>query len=140
VTYLLDTNVVSERRKRRCDPNVRAWFESVEGVDKYLSSLVIGELTRGVHQLIRRDPGQATRLADWLNRLKEDFAHRIVPVDTAATIIWGRWSALEKMPTADGLMAATAYLHDWTFVTRNVKHVERTGVRTLNPWEPMTPP
>lgn len=138
MTYLLDTNVVSERRKRRCDPNVRAWFDSVDGVDKYLSSLVIGELTRGVHQLIKRDPQQAISLGDWLNRLKEDFAHRIVPVDTAAAIIWGRWSALDKMPIAVGLMAATAYQHDWTFVTRNVKDVERTGVRTLNPWEPMT--
>lgn len=134
MTYLLDTNVVSERRKRRCDPNVAAWFESVEGVDKYLSSLAIGELTRGVHQLTRRDPPQAARLADWLNRLKEEFANRVIPVDTEAAIVWGRWSALENVPTADGLMAATAYLRDWTFVTRNVKHVERTGVRALNPW------
>jgi toxin FitB len=137
VSYLLDTNVVSELRKRGCDPNVRAWYDSIEGSSQYVSSLVIGELTRGVHQLSKRDLPQATRLGAWVTGLKEQYASRIIPVDTATAIIWGRWMAAFPLPVVDGLMAATAYLNDWTFVTRNVKDVERTGVRTLNPFEPM---
>jgi predicted nucleic acid-binding protein len=138
LSYLLDTNIVCELRKQRgCDPNVRAWYDSIQGSTEYLSSLVIGELTRGVHQLSRHDLPQATRLAAWLTGIKEHYASRIVPVDTATAIIWGRWQAASPVPAVDGLMAATAYLNDWTFVTRNVKDVERTGVRTLNPFEPM---
>ncbi|MEV5706611.1 type II toxin-antitoxin system VapC family toxin [Actinoallomurus sp. NPDC052274] len=138
MSYLLDTNVVSELRKQhRCDPHVRAWYDSIQGSTEYLSSLVIGELTRGIHQLGRYDLPQATRLAAWLTGIKEQYASRIIPVDTATAIIWGRWQAASPMPVADGLMAATAYLNDWTFVTRNVKDVERTGVRSLNPFEPM---
>ncbi|MCO5999261.1 type II toxin-antitoxin system VapC family toxin [Actinoallomurus rhizosphaericola] len=138
MAYLLDTNVVSELGKQRgCDPNVCVWYDSIEGSTEYLSSLVIGELTRGIHQLSKRDLPQATRLAAWLTGIKEHYASRIIPVDTAAAIIWGRWQAASPIPVVDGLMAATAYLNDWTFVTRNVKDVERTGVRTLDPFEPM---
>lgn len=136
MAYLLDTNIVSELRKQHCDPNVRAWYQSIGDANEYISCLVIGELTRGVHQLARRDPSQATRLGAWLTGLKEKYAHRIIPIDTATAIIWGRWRASLSVPIADGLMAATAYLNDWTFVTRNTKDVERTGVRTLNPFEP----
>ena len=58
-----------------------------------------------------------------------------MPVDTAAAIVWGHWRASLPMPVVDGLMAATAYVHDWTFVTRNTRDVERSGVRTLNPFD-----
>ncbi|WP_329251212.1 type II toxin-antitoxin system VapC family toxin [Actinoallomurus sp. NBC_01490] len=136
MAYLLDTNIISELRKPRCDANVRQWYTSIEGAGEYISSLAVGELTRGIHQLARRDAPQAARLSDWLNVIKEEYASRIIPVDTAAAIVWGRWSASDPVPVADGLMAATAYVNDWTFVTRNVKDVERTGVRTLNPFDP----
>jgi predicted nucleic acid-binding protein len=134
VAYLLDTRIISELRKPKCDPNVRSWYDSIEGAGEYISSLVIGELTRGIQLLVRRDEPQAGRLADWLNGIKEAYGSRIVPVDTAAAIVWGRWRASLPMPVVDGLMAATAYVHDWTFVTRNTKDVERTGVRVLNPF------
>lgn len=136
MAYLLDTNVVSELRRPRCDPHVRRWFASIDGTSLYLSSLVIGELTQGVHLLNRRDPPQAARLADWLNGLKEAYASRIVPVDTAAAIVWGRWRARFTVPVADGLMAATAYVNDWAFVTRDLKDIERTGVRAVDPFDP----
>jgi predicted nucleic acid-binding protein len=136
MAYLLDTNIISELRKPGCDPNVRQWYASIEGAGEYISSLTVGELTRGVHQLAKRDAAQAARLSDWLNVIKEEYASRIIAVDTAAAIVWGRWSASGPVPVADGLMAATAYINDWTFVTRNVKGVERTGVRTLNPFDP----
>jgi toxin FitB len=134
VAYLLDTNIISELRKPKCDPNVRGWYDSIEGAGEYISSLVIGELARGIHLLVSRDEPQAGRLAGWLNGITEAYGSRIAPVDTAAAIVWGRWNASRPMPVVDGLMAATAYVHDWTFVTRNTKDVERTEVRTLNPF------
>lgn len=138
MAYLLDTNIISELRKPKCDPNVRSWYDSIEGAGEYISSLVVGELTRGIQLLVRRDEPQAARLADWLNGIKEAYGSRIVPVDTAAAIVWGRWRASFPMPVADGLMAATAYVHDWTFVTRDTKDIERTGVRSLDPFAPDT--
>ncbi|GAB3962035.1 hypothetical protein GCM10029978_016240 [Actinoallomurus acanthiterrae] len=136
--YLLHTSVVIELRKRACNPALRAWHSSVEGAETYLSSLVIGEITQRIERLSRRDVPQATLLSDWLNELMEECADRIVPVGGAAALIWGRWSgAWSRLPAIDGLMAATAYLNDWTFVTRNTKDVAQTGVRTLNPFEPM---
>ncbi|GAB2872924.1 type II toxin-antitoxin system VapC family toxin [Actinoallomurus bryophytorum] len=134
MAYLLDTNIISELRKPKCDSNVRGWYDSIEGAGEYISSLVIGELARGIHLLAGRDDPQADRLADWLNGITEAYGSRIVPVDTATAVVWGRWNASRPMPVVDGLMAATAYVRDWTFVTRNTKDVERTGVRTLNPF------
>ena len=139
MAYLLDTNVISELRKPRCDPRVRRWYDSIDGAGVYISSLTIGELTQGIHLLVKRDEPQALRLADWLNGIKDAYSSRIVPVDTAAAIVWGRWRAALSVPVADGLMAATAFVNDWTFATRNVKDVERTGVRTLNPFDTADP-
>jgi toxin FitB len=139
MVYLLDTNVVSELARGRCDPNVRAWSESVPPEDVYVSCLVLGEVRKGLELLQRRNEhARAARVADWFEQLKTRFASRIVPVDEDVASVWGRMLGQHgPMAPIDSLMAATAYLHDWTFVTRNVKDVERTGVRTLNPWEPV---
>lgn len=140
VAYLLDTNVVSELAKSRCDPNVRAWSESVDSDELYLSSLVVGEIRKGIELVLRRgDHARAARTAEWFAELKTRFARRIIPVEASTAIVWGQMDGrYGPIAPIDGLMAATAYLHDWTFVTRNTKDVERTGVRTLNPFDPMT--
>jgi predicted nucleic acid-binding protein len=136
VTYLLDTNVVSELRKASCHPNVRAWFDSVRGRDKYLSVLVIGELTRGIERVsLRNDHRQAADLQDWVNSIAQQFSSRIAPISMDVALTWGRLLAHHSVPHVDGLLAATALQHGWIFVTRNTKDVERTGVRLLNPFE-----
>jgi predicted nucleic acid-binding protein len=139
VAYLLDTNIVSELAKARCDPNVRAWAASISPDDLYISSLVVGEIRKGIELFTRRnDHPQAARTAEWFNELKRRFASRIVPIETSVAIVWGRMAGQHNHPAPiDGLMAATAYLNDWTFVTRNTKDVAQTGVRTLDPFEPM---
>lgn len=78
----------------------------------------------------------SARLADRLSGLTEAYASRIVPVDTAAAVVWGRWRARFSVPVADGLMAATADVNDRAFVTRDVEDVERTRVRVADPFTP----
>ena len=134
---LLDTNVVSELRKgRRIDPNVRRWFESVGDDDIYLSVLVIGEIRCGIDRIRRRDPGQAVVFERWLERLLQEHGERMVPVDGRVALEWGRLSALKPLSTVDGLLAATALVHGFVLVTRNVRHVASTGAVCLDPFDP----
>ena len=134
--FLLDTNIVSELRKgARSNEHVRSWFESVEDSALFLSVLVAGELRQGVERLRLRDATRAAHLDRWLQRLIHDYAERLVVVDAHVAQLWGRLNVPDPIPAVDGLLAATAIVHGLTLVTRNVKDVERTGVRVLNPFE-----
>ena len=140
MTYLLDTNVVSELRKGpRCHTRVATWFEGVDDHDLGLSVLVIGELRRGAESLRRRDPRGASALERWLSRMLRDFAERILPIDARVAEEWGRLSALRPGSVVDVLLAATARVHGLALVTRNVRDIEWTGVPWLNPFEPPLP-
>jgi toxin FitB len=133
--FLIDTNVLSEVQKgERTDPGVRAWYDSVEARDLYLSVLVIGEVRQGIERLRRRDPAQAERLMQRLISIKTDFADRLLPVCAAVAECWARNNVPDALPVIDGLLAATAQVHGLTLVTRNVKDVERSGVSLLNPF------
>lgn len=132
--YLLDTNVVSEVRRRQGEPRVRAWLRSVPSTDLFLSVLVPGEIRRGIERLRRTDPAQAAALDGWLNELDRRFADRILPVDRRVADLWGRLGAERTVPVEDGLMASTAVVHAMTFVTRNVSDVAGLGVTVLDPW------
>ena len=134
MTWLVDTNVLSELRKReRADAGVRAWFASAADDDVFTSVLVLGELRRGIESLRRRDPSGAMALEQWLARLAAGFADRVLPVDAEIADRWGSLNVPDPVPTVDGLLAATALVHDMVLVTRNTRDVERTGVRLLNP-------
>lgn len=136
MSFLLDTNVVSEPRKgRRVDANVMRWFSSVRTEELYISVLVIGEIRQGIEGLRRRDPLQASHLESWLVGLRRGYADRILPVDLDAAEEWGRMNVPDPISTRDGLMAATAKVRNMTFVTRNTADVARTGVRLLNPFD-----
>jgi hypothetical protein len=134
LTYLLDTNVVSEFRRARRAPTVGNWFGRVDANDLYMSVLVLGEIAHGVARLERRgDVPQAAMLERWLEELKHTFSERILPVSTRIAERWGRLSAGRPLPFVDGLLAATALEHDFTLVTRDAA-VAGTGVRLLDPW------
>ncbi|TCC23028.1 type II toxin-antitoxin system VapC family toxin [Kribbella speibonae] len=134
MSFLLDTNVVSELRKKSPDPGVVDWVKSVKSAQLYLSVLVVGEIKYGVERLATRDPRRAAAIDVWRERLVRSYSDRIVPVSLEVAEVWGRLNAGARLPLADGLMAATALVHDWTFVTRNTADVERTGARLLNPF------
>lgn len=134
MTFLVDTNVVSERRRRRPDRRVESWFDSVDAAELHLSSLVVGEIRQGVERLRVRDRRQAAALERWLGSLKLQFEDRILPVTTTVAEAWGRLAAPQPLPIVDGLLAATALVHGLTLVTRETR-LEPTGVPLLNPWD-----
>jgi toxin FitB len=135
VTFLLDTNVVSEIRKPRPDPKVQAWLASAPEGDLYLSVLVVGEIRQGVERLRRRDPARIAPYEAWLSELLRHFADRLAPITADVCEEWGRLNVPDPLPVVDGLMAATAKVRGWTFVTRNVADLARADVRLLNPFD-----
>lgn len=140
MSWLLDTNIISEVRKGAArDPNVGAWYEAVEAGDLFLSVLVLAELRKGIEQLRRREPGRAATLERWLADVDVGFAGRILPVDREVADSWGRMAAMRPVPVIDGLLAATAKVHRLVLVTRNSRHVEGLGAEVLNPFVPPTP-
>ena len=136
MTFLLDTNVVSEVRKgERSDPNVSDWYAGADESQLFISSLTIGEIRRGIELVRQRgDIYQAETLEAWLRTVIEGFSGRILGVDADVADAWGRMSALRPTPVIDGLLAATAKVHDMTLVTRNVPDVEGLGVQVLDPF------
>lgn len=135
--YLLDTNVVSELRKReRCAPAVDAWAKNTLREESFLSVLIIGELIRGATLKSRSDPATGHALTEWIKRLESVYEERILPVSMEVAVAWGKLSAIRPIPPEDGLLAATALVHDLTFVTRNIRDVRGLGVSLLDPWKP----
>ena len=136
MTYLLDTNVVSELRKgERCNPAVREWFATTDADDLYLSVLVVGELERGVERIRQRDPKSATRLRRWLSNLSKQFEDRILPVSLPIARTWGKMGAPNPIPSVDGLLAATAEVHGLILATRNTRHIEALDIEHVNPFD-----
>lgn len=137
MSFLLDTNIISEVRKGGgCDPGVAAWWAEVDEDRLWLSALVLGEIRKGIDLLRRRDPERAQALDDWLAELRAGFAERILPIDTAVAEIWGGMSALRRAPVIDTLLAATAKANGLTLVTRNEADVAGLDVDVLNPFRP----
>lgn len=130
--YLLDTNIVSDARKRV--PSVQQWLESKTSTELFVSVITLGEIARGIEMKSRRDPIAADHLLTWLHRTRTTFADRTLPITEAIAIEWGRLAAIRTRGDADGLIAATALVHDLVLVTRNVADFEDTGVTLLNPW------
>jgi predicted nucleic acid-binding protein len=135
LSYLVDTNVISELRKgQRCDSGVASWFAEVPSGEVYLSALTVGEIRKGIENIRRRDQPRAEALEAWLHELLEAHSDRILPVDAVIAEQWGRFNVPDPLPVLDSLLAATASVHSLTLVTRNLKDVERTGVDCLNPF------
>jgi predicted nucleic acid-binding protein len=125
LSYLLDTNIISEVRKGvDCDPGVANWYATIRADEIFLSALVIGELRKGVELLARRDLQRAKRLERWLIQVAQAFEGRILPVDALVAEEWGKMNAIRTVSVIDGLIAATAKVRGLTLVTRNRADVE----------------
>ena len=137
--HLLDTNVVSELRKReRCDGNVAAWYSSISDGDLFLSVLTLGEIRKGIVLVRDRDPGQAEALENWLTYVKQNYEGRILPIDADISDAWGQMHYDRNVPVVDGLLAATARVHNLTLVTRNIQDMKGLGASLLDPFAPAT--
>jgi len=135
VSYLIDTNIISEIRKGdRCDAKVSEWYASIADEDLFLSTLVLGEIRKGVELARPRDAGRATALERWLRDVVAAFGGRVLGIDNAVSDQWGRMSAIRTIPVIDGLLAATAVTNGLTLVTRNDRDIAGLGATALNPF------
>lgn len=135
MSYLIDTNVLFELRRKKPDAAVEAWFEKRPAATLYLSVLTLGEIRKGIETL--HDTDRQLALRDWLEvDLPAFFTGRILAIDLAVANRWGRLMAAAGRPVAaiDGLLAATALQHNLVLVTRNVKDFSGVPVTTINPW------
>jgi predicted nucleic acid-binding protein len=137
--YLIDTNVVSEARKRpKPNRGVIAFFETVAASSEplFLSAISVGELRRGVELIRRRgDADQAQRLEAWLAIVVESFGERILAFDAQAAQVWGHLRVPDPSHALDKQIAAIALVNDLTLVTRNVTDFEGSGVKLVNPFQ-----
>jgi len=131
--YLIDTNVISEAR--RGTPQAVSWLRSVDPLRVHISALTLGEIMRGIALKQKSDPRAAAHLMEWLRKLRYDHAERILPVTDEIAVEWGRIAAIRPRGDIDGLIAATAIIHDLIVVTRNVADFQDTGASVIDPWE-----
>ncbi len=136
MSYLIDTNVLSELRRKQPDPQVVAWLQARPPQSLFLSVLTLGEIRKGIERVT--DIGRQQALLDWLEvELPNYFLNRLLNIDAHTADRWGRLmaSAGRPLPAIDGLLAATALQHDLTLVTRNIKDFSGLQVKLISPWE-----
>lgn len=135
MSWLLDTNVISELSRPAPEAKVAQWLSAHED-ELFLSVLTLGEIQKGISNLT--DSRRRRRLASWLDHeIRPWFAGRLLPVDERVAVGWGRMQAQagHPLPAIDSLIAATALEHGLTLATRNTADMARTGVSLFNPWE-----
>lgn len=135
MSYLLDTNVLSETVRRRPEPRVIGWLEQTPDEALFISVLTFGEIRKGIEGL--RDQQHRERLRVWLEHdLPAWFAGRVLPIDLGVADRWGRLmaEAVRPLPSIDSLLAATALHHELRLVTRNEPDFAYSGLDVVNPW------
>jgi predicted nucleic acid-binding protein len=132
--YLLDTNVISELRKRNCNQSVKQWVMGKPPEQLYMSVLSIGEIRYGINKLA--DTNKKSELLLWLESSIPDwFENRLLPIDARVMSIWGALKANNRaLPIIDSILCATAIAHELIIVTRNSKDFADV-VNTVNPWQ-----
>jgi len=135
--YLIDTNVVSElRKKTKCDPHVRKWQDGVVETDVYISVISMMEIKYGIPRVMGKDTAFGKVLEEWyVNQVRPAFKGRVLPVDLSVAECCSEIMALRTRGMADGLIAATAKIHGLVLVTRNLADFEDVEIDLVNPWE-----
>lgn len=133
--FLIDTNVISEIRKReRADAKVIRWVNQTSVEDIGTSVLVLAEIRRGIELKRRSDPLQAKSLDRWFSQMRIRLADRVLPIDETIAETWALLGIPNPLPLIDSLLAATAKVHGLILVTRNITDIESTGVELLDPF------
>ena len=135
MSYLLDTNILSETVRRNPNKSVITWLDQLPGDVLYVSVLTLGEIRKGIETLA--DGKRREKLRLWLeHELPAWFVGRVLPVDLAVADRWGRLLAeiARPVPTTDSLLAATALHHELRLVTRNSGDFEYPGLEVINPF------
>lgn len=135
MSYLVDTNVLSELRRRQPNPGVVTWFSQRPATTLFISVLTLGEIRKGIETL--PDSERRLLLLDWLEvKLPAFFAGRILAVDGQVADRWGRLlaEAGRPVPAIDSLLAATSLCHGLRLVTRNARDFSFPGLEVIDPW------
>jgi len=134
--FLLDTNILSDAIATRPNAGVRRWLADNDTSELFLSAITIGELHKGVAMARNRNLARATRLAQWVATVELQFDERILPIDLVSAQRWGLLMADNlTAKVEDRLIAATALVHGFAVVTRNVRDFAPTGVAVVNPFD-----
>ena len=132
--YLLDTNVVSELRKRKPHAAVVAWLRSLQEDQLFLSAVTMGELQSGVELTREQDPDRAAEIELWVDQLSDSY--QVLPMDTSCFREWGRLiHGTSDQLIEDGMIAATARVHGFIVATRNERDFKHLDVRVFNPFK-----
>lgn len=141
MNYLLDTNVISELVKSSPDKSLLKWIETIDSENFFLSVISIGEIRKRIAGI--QNPHRQQKIAQWLEiDLPQYFEHRILNIDLKIADMWGQLQSKNKgytLPAIDGLLAATAHVHNLVLVTRNEKDFVKTSIEILNPWNNIEP-
>jgi predicted nucleic acid-binding protein len=137
MSHLIDTNVLSELRKReRAEPAVLKWADAAKSEEHFISCMTVLEAEYGALLIERRDTIQGSLMRRWVERdILGRFAGRILAIDEIVALRCSALHVPNRRPERDALIAATALVHDLTVVTRNTRDFEGTGVRLFNPWD-----
>jgi predicted nucleic acid-binding protein len=131
--YLLDTNVISELRKRKPHGGVIAWLQNIEMDRIFISAVTLGELQAGAELTRKQDQGKASEIEAWIDRVAN--AYQIIPMDARTFREWARMmDGQSDELIEDAMIGATARVHRLTVVSRNTRDFEKLGIRTINPF------
>lgn len=136
MSYLIDTNVLSELRpgKPQPDPQVLKWAARVGISQQFVAAVSLAEIETGILRLEQRTPPQGQALRRWFDALALLFRERTLNIDAQVAHHYARLQARQPRPINDAWIAATACAHGLIIVTRNIRDFDGCGVETLNPW------
>ena len=136
MSYLLDTNVISELVKPKPAQSVVDWISSIESPKFFMSVITLGEIRKGINGIAHER--RKNEILNWLEKdLPAYFEERILAIDAKVADTWGRLQGENAytLPAIDGLIAATALTFNLKLVTRNTKDFINTPVELVNPWD-----
>ncbi len=135
--YLIDTNVLSETMKKIPDQKVLSWLDRININNLSLSVMTLGEIRKGAERIPETEAIKKQRFIQWLEiDIPKEFEGRIIDITSQVSDKWGYISSISNIPTTDGLIAASALVHNQKLVTRNVKDFKDIpGLEIINPWE-----
>ncbi|QQV75766.1 Toxin FitB [Rickettsia tillamookensis] len=133
--YLVDTNVVSEIKKKNPNSQVAAWFSIVHASQLHLSCITIGEIRKGISKLVKNNKRASLQLEKWLEKIIIDYNERILNIDKEICEEWGELMSIDGTNAIDTLIAAQAKQNNMILVTRNTKHYNMFNIKIFNPFD-----